>query len=164
MKKLITLFGLLMICLYSYTQTATIKDIELNNIGFYTSFINDNGEIFNIGDTITLGKAYGILEYKCVANRLTNLYLHANAYGSFGTIKKIELKKNHINIIVKSTPLSFVIYDFQEALKIGEIVSSILTPDEALTELKKWKDKLDLELITQDEYNKKKEEFSKFIK
>jgi len=39
-----------------------------------------------------------------------------------------------------------------------------MTSDEALTELKKCKDKLDLGLITQEELNKKKAELSKYIK
>lgn len=36
--------------------------------------------------------------------------------------------------------------------------------NKALIELKKWKEKLDLGLITQEEYNKKKVELSKYIK
>lgn len=35
--------------------------------------------------------------------------------------------------------------------------------EDALSELKKWKDKLDLELITQEEYDKKKNELRKYI-
>lgn len=39
-----------------------------------------------------------------------------------------------------------------------------LTSDEALSELKRIKEKLDLQLITQDEYEKKKAELMKYIK
>ena len=35
--------------------------------------------------------------------------------------------------------------------------------DDAISELKKWKDKLDLELISQEEYDKKKNELRKYI-
>lgn len=38
------------------------------------------------------------------------------------------------------------------------------TSDEALSELKRFKEKLDLQLITQDEYDKKKAELMKYIK
>lgn len=38
------------------------------------------------------------------------------------------------------------------------------TNDEALAELKRFKEKLDLQLITQEEYDKKKEELIKYIK
>jgi len=39
-----------------------------------------------------------------------------------------------------------------------------ITSDEAISLLKKYKDKLDLQLITQDEYNQKKTELLKYIK
>lgn len=55
--------------------------------------------------------------------------------------------------------LNNLYFSFYEKFKTSEITST-----EAITELKKWKDKLDLELITQDEYNKKKSELLKFIK
>jgi hypothetical protein len=39
-----------------------------------------------------------------------------------------------------------------------------LTNDEALAELKRFKEKLDLQLITQEEYNQKKAELIKYIR
>lgn len=45
-----------------------------------------------------------------------------------------------------------------------KISSTDMTSNEAVAELKKYKEKLDLELITQEEYNNKKQELSKFIK
>ncbi len=53
---------------------------------------------------------------------------------------------------------------FENALSSGEIKGFGLSSDEALTELKKCKDKLDLGLITQEEFNSKKSELSKYIK
>ena len=53
---------------------------------------------------------------------------------------------------------------FENALNSNEVKGLGMTSDEALTELKKCKDKLDLGLITQDEFNSKKSELSKFIK
>lgn len=41
--------------------------------------------------------------------------------------------------------------------------SQDLTSEEAIKELEKWKKKLDLQIITQEEYDKKKEELMKFI-
>ena len=46
----------------------------------------------------------------------------------------------------------------------NKIQNSVMSSDEALNELKKAKDKLDLGLITQEEYDKLKEELSKLIK
>lgn len=45
-----------------------------------------------------------------------------------------------------------------------KIQSSTLSSAEAIEELKKWKEKFDLGLISEEEYNKKKEELSQFIK
>jgi DNA polymerase sigma len=45
-----------------------------------------------------------------------------------------------------------------------ELTTNSYTSDEAITELKRFKDKLDLGLITQEDYNKKKDELVKFIK
>lgn len=45
----------------------------------------------------------------------------------------------------------------------NQINSNKFTSDEALSELKKCKDKLDLGLITQEEFNEKKQELSKYI-
>jgi len=52
----------------------------------------------------------------------------------------------------------------ENAIAAGEIKSIVMTSDEALSELKKAKDKLDLGLITQAEYDSLKVELSKYIK
>ncbi len=55
--------------------------------------------------------------------------------------------------------------DYENSALLGEIKSknTPMTSDEALAELKKAKDKLDLELISLEEYNKTKEKLKKFI-
>ena len=50
-----------------------------------------------------------------------------------------------------------------EKYKNGEVEKPAMTNDEALDKLKKAKEKLDLELITQEEYDKKKEELKQYI-
>jgi hypothetical protein len=49
-------------------------------------------------------------------------------------------------------------------MSTGEIKGTGLTSDDALAELKKAKDKLDLGLITQEQYDLKKSELTPFIK
>ncbi|MEN9326163.1 MAG: hypothetical protein RI943_584, partial [Bacteroidota bacterium] len=56
------------------------------------------------------------------------------------------------------------ILKFESAIENGEIKSKKMSSDDALTELKRYKDKLDLGLITQKEYDEKKTELSKLIK
>jgi hypothetical protein len=53
---------------------------------------------------------------------------------------------------------------FENALNSNEIKGFGITSDEALAELKKSKEKLELGLITQEEFNNKKSELSKYIK
>ena len=53
--------------------------------------------------------------------------------------------------------------NFEEAIAVGEVQTKPSSSDAALQELKKWKEKLDLQIITQEEYDKKKEELMKFI-
>jgi phosphopantetheine adenylyltransferase len=52
----------------------------------------------------------------------------------------------------------------ENAIETGEVKGLGMTSDEALSELKKCKDKLELGLITQEEFDSKKSELSKFIK
>lgn len=54
--------------------------------------------------------------------------------------------------------------NFEEALKSGEIEPKGMTEETALKKLAQEKQKLDLGLITQDQYEKVKLELSKFIK
>ena len=47
--------------------------------------------------------------------------------------------------------------------ELEKLLSGFITSDEAISELRKWKEKLELELISQEDYDKKKSELSKFI-
>ncbi len=62
------------------------------------------------------------------------------------------------------TGLSNYTIQFENALATGEVKGFGMTSDEALAELKKAKDKLDLGLITQEEYEKIKADLVKYIK
>jgi hypothetical protein len=62
------------------------------------------------------------------------------------------------------TGLSNYTITFENAVETGELKSFGKTSDEALAELKKAKDKLDLGLITQEDYDKIKADLVKYIK
>ncbi len=51
----------------------------------------------------------------------------------------------------------------ENAISYGEVVTSGYTSDKALEELKKAKDKLDLGLITQEEFDALRTELAKYI-
>ncbi len=52
----------------------------------------------------------------------------------------------------------------EDALKKEEIVSEIMTRAEAIAKLKEAKERLDLEMMTQEEYDKLKKELTPIIK
>lgn len=66
--------------------------------------------------------------------------------------------------VCKGALLSKYNIEIENAIQTGEIKSFGMTSDEALTELKKAKDKLDLGIITQAKYDSLKIEYTKFIK
>lgn len=63
-----------------------------------------------------------------------------------------------------TTGLSNYNVQFENALSNGEVKGFGLSSDDALAQLKKGKDKLDLGLITQEEYDKLKADLTKYIK
>ena len=65
---------------------------------------------------------------------------------------------------INNALISDQILKFESAIANSEIKSKIMSSDDALIELKRYKDKLDLGLITQKEYDEKRTELSKFIK
>lgn len=59
---------------------------------------------------------------------------------------------------------SVTIENFEKAIAYGEVRSKGMTKDRAIMLLKEAKEHLDLELMTQEEYNKRKEELLPYIK
>lgn len=100
----------------------------------------------------------------------------ANRAGGVATIKKIECRPVdgfnrktsgcYIYLVLNRGGLACT--NFEEALATKEIITkadpSDVASDAALEELKKWKEKLDLQIITQEEYDAKKAELMKKIK
>lgn len=172
MKKLLLIT--LMMCFFKFTfgQTATNDEVlSKTKKGLIETYISSSGEIFKIGDTITIGIPQG-------GNKDFNWIKQNGGMGNYFEVtngssgSKVVIKKmNSVNkvLIVNTTKgllcgFALQIFNFENAIQIGEIKTNIMSSDEALTELKKCKDKLDLGLITQEEFDKKKAELSKFIK
>ena len=105
------------------------------------------------------------------ANR-TNTNISAGLGKNFSglnvILKKIKQQKfkggNKIVFVVGGGNITNYDLMIEEALATGEVASSVITSDQALSELKKEKDKLDLGLITQTKYDSLKVELSKYIK
>ena len=53
---------------------------------------------------------------------------------------------------------------YEQAIAVGEVITNVMSSDDAPAELKKQKDKLDLEIISQAEYDSIKAVLIKYIK
>ncbi|MBO7585802.1 MAG: SHOCT domain-containing protein [Bacteroidales bacterium] len=99
-----------------------------------------------------------------------------NRAGGVATIKRIQCvpvdpynrKTSGCKIYLVLNRGGLACTNFEEALATQEIVTKVDPSDAAseaaLQELKKWKEKLDLQIITQEEYDAKKAELMKVIK
>lgn len=150
--------------------TATYDDvITKRKKGRFSTYIANSGEIFKVGDTLTLGVAHRNEQFDFIyQNAGIEFYpLPNTAAGSKVVIKKIR-GASKLCYVYTTKPQGFVygllISNFDGAVSNGEVLSKIMTSDQALEELKKWKSKLDLEIITQAEYDEKKSELMKIIK
>ena len=99
-----------------------------------------------------------------------------NRAGGVATIKKIQcVPVDPYNRLTCGCKIILVLNrgglactNFEEAIATKEVVVKAnleeMASEAAIQELKKWKEKLDLQIITQEEYDAKKEELMKKIK
>ena len=152
---------------YSELATVTSK-------GDYTSYVGSDGGVYKIGDRIKIGvpssnKTFAyIWQGDGIITPMTPLT--AGFSGTETEIKKIFVVGNKragysVSMRTKGiTGLANYTIQFENALQTGEIKGSGMTSDEALSAMKKAKDKLDLGLITPEEFEKIKNELKPFIK
>ena len=159
-----------------FSQTISYDDLQKGGFEFkngYTSYIAKDKHTYKVGDTLKLGTPSDKNTFKhCTQMTIAGeqIVMNSRYSGSNAIIKKIRItgtKRSgfRINLQTKgNTALDNYFIDFENAVETGEVKSFGYSSDEALTELKKAKDKLELGLITQEEFDKLKEELSKFIK
>jgi hypothetical protein len=169
--------ALLLTSFFVLFSTMTIAQISANyneviskqKKGQIDKYITQKGEEFKVGDTITIGVAFRNEQFDFIQQNAGISYypLQNTASNSKVVIKSMNIKSK-IVVVNTTKPQGYVygllIVNFESALLNGEVMSKIMSSDEALSELKKCKDKLDLGLISEEEYKKKKEELSKYIK
>ena len=165
---------------YSKVSSASrLSDLKTG----YDVYISKDSSIYSIGDTLNIGIPFrnGYFVYITEDNGMamvalggTNSY-PKNLSGKYSNtnaiIKKMWIfgnKRSGFHIVFRvsgTTALSRFSIKVEDAISSGEIKSKVkYTSDEALVELKKAKDKLDLGILTQDQYEKIKLELSKYIK
>ncbi|MEI6754323.1 MAG: hypothetical protein WCK78_14295 [Paludibacter sp.] len=169
MKKII----LLVICVLS------VGYISAQSLTEYTA---SNNVTYHIGDTIKLGRG-SAPNGEFIYCQMGDAYSAMAIIGGRGQINQ-GLPKNlsGVNMIIKKIKEitfkgaklisfnvaggNFVQYKIlvEDALATGELKSNGYTSDEALSALKKAKDKLDLGLIKPEQYDSIKSTLVKFIK
>ena len=142
--------------------------------GKFKSYVTKDGEVFNVGDEISFGQPSGTNGKFVFISKMdlagTVYKVGQEAVNTKTTIKKIYTggtKRSGFKASFQCkgyTGVDNYFFFIEDAIQSGEIKSSIMSSDRALEELKKAKDKLDLEIITQEEYNKIKDELKQFIK
>jgi hypothetical protein len=156
------------------SQEIKFSDLGTASRGEFTSYISKDGAIYKIGDRLKIGvpssnKTFAFIsEGDGLLTPITPLLVGAS--GQETEIKRIFVignKRAGYSVAFRSKGISgFSNYTIQieNAIENKEVKSFGMSSDEALAELKKDKDKLDLGIITKEEFEQKKLELTKFIK
>ncbi|MDR6764468.1 hypothetical protein J2Y38_004701 [Flavobacterium sp. 2755] len=139
-----------------------------------TEYIAKDGSSYKVGDILTIGipTKNNVFAFISTGDGIMMPLVPAtiSLSGQKTEIIKFKIlgtKKAGFTIWLKtksSIGINNFNIDFENAIANQEIVSYGMTSDQALSELKKAKDKYELELITKEQYDLKKAELSKFIK
>jgi hypothetical protein len=178
MKNSIKFFIISTILLSAFqvqSQVLNYKDIKVDKPkGKFNEYISKDGISFKIGDTITIGKGSGVngsfVFLTGISPSFSSYVPDASIYNTKAILDNITIKGNKsegwkVYVFTKSSfKQNALMFFIEDAIANGELKSALMTSDEALTELKKCKDKLDLGLITPEEFAKQKAELSKYIK
>ena len=157
-------------------QELNFKDLASGTItkGEFTSYVGSDGGVYTVGDRLKIGipssnKTFAyIWQGDGILVAMTPLL--ATSSGTETEIKRIMVsgnKRTGYQVWMRSKGVVGLLnysIQFENAISTGELKGFGMTSDEALTELKKAKEKLDLGLITQEEFEKIKAELTPFIK
>jgi hypothetical protein len=172
-KGIVLMLTILLVNSY-YAQEIRFDSLATAAKGEYTSYVGSDGGIYKVGDRIKIGVpssnktfAYifqgdGILipmepipaTYSGTETEIKKIFVTGNKRSGYS----VSMRTKGITGLMNYTIL------FENALATGEIKGTGLTSDEALSELKKAKDKLDLGIITQEEFDNIKKELTPYIK
>jgi hypothetical protein len=157
-----------------FGQEIKFADLATAERGDFTSYLASDGAVYKIGDRVNIGVPSSNKTFAFITDGdgylvpITNLTAYAS--GTETEIKRIYVygsKRAGYSVGFRTkgyTGLSNYTIQFENALSVGEVKGFGLYSDEALDQLKKAKDKLDLGIITQEEFDKLKAELAKYIK
>ena len=176
MKRLfIAIFAMLVV---AGAQAQTLEHNQLqylqNKQYEFNSYKATDNHVYVIGEELTIGEPSGKLGQFLYYTSALQTAIGGTGVTSAFTGKKIiiknlslaGLKKSGFHVVITANlqGLGLIYIKLENALASGELVGLGMTSDKALEELKKAKDKLELEIITQEEYDKIKAELMEYMK
>jgi len=169
MKRTLLILAFAIQGIVASSQVATYDEvISKKKKGTINYYIAQSGEEFKVGDTLMIGMASNANTFASLLQNAGISYyqLQSNAASSYVIIKRMKATSKTLNIYT-TKPQGYVyplIIRIEAALMTGEVVTKLITSDDALEELKYAKDKLDLGIITLEEYEIVKADLIQYIK
>jgi hypothetical protein len=181
---LVFMFSIASFIQYSFCQDARSVIVSFEDLknGIVidktpTAYLASDGAVYSIGEFITIGtpvsnKTFGYLQ-------ISDGFMYRREASITITGQKVEIK----NILIRGSAKAgyyalircrgmingvmdigtFIEVQLENAIQNGEIKALGYTSDSALSELKKAKDKLELGLITKEEFEELKAKLAKYI-
>jgi hypothetical protein len=152
---------------WDYLQTSEAKPK-----GTHYAYRSKDGNLYTAGTRIKLGhpssgKVFSYVQQTILLDVAQATMADASIESEIVNFRVGGSKRSGYKIWMKSKGVIGVasyIIDLENALETGEVRSVGSKSDQAMAELKRAKDKLDLGLITQDEYDDIKAELAPIIK
>ena len=186
MKKLLSTAVLLLMCGVAMAQSGIssisyedLEDWSRSKNGYYDAYTAKDGHTYRLEDKVVFGATSHGKTYVYMWEQLNVLHVLADTpprpvsgkwAGRTGVIKEIHVrgtkKSGHdITVVLAVGGLNsrIAVRPFDLALECQEIISQGKTKELALKELKEAKDMLDLGLISQADFDAKKEQLKKYI-
>jgi hypothetical protein len=175
MKNTILFLSISLLSFFSFGQNISFTDLDTNKgpKGTFESYTSQTGDVYKVGDTLRIGvpsSSNGNFLYLQSLDIAGNsLPVRSNVSNTNAEIKKIRVAGSKragwkVTFQLKATAVSNYFIFAEDGFSSGELVSFGMTSDQALQELKRAKDKLDLGIITQEEYDTIKSKLLKYIK
>ena len=180
MKKTILFLAISLMSNLIFAQDENLQvnynEVNENGItrGSFQSYVAKDGSVFKVGDRVNFKTPYGT-NGRFVS--ITKVMIDGSMYpvgselvNSSSEIKKIRVggnKRSGYKVTFQTkgyTGIDNYFLYIEDAISMNEVKSLVMSSEEALANLKKEKDKMDLGLITPQEFEARKKELTPYIK
>lgn len=170
-KNLIILSFIFFFNIVCFSQELKYGQLQLDGpFKRHKSYLASDGTIYKTGDKIKIGLPFSACNSSFCFCSSSEGKLGVGSSGQVVEIAYFQVNGNeNTGFFVRMYTdwggiARFYVFEFENALKTKELIGNVVSSDDALLELKKEKEKLDLQIITQEEYDKRKNELMKYIK